>query len=110
CDALRPLRARAFRPLRLRGVRDGQAPGLRVAVGEGRRSAPASPQGESLAGGAVIGRREFLTAGAAAGAALALPRPAAGQAKPKVSVAYLTLGWAACEIVHKAALIGRHGW
>ena len=56
----------------------------------------------------MIGRREFLQAGAAAGAALALPRPGAGQAKPKVRFAYLQLGWAACEIIHKADLLGRH--
>jgi NitT/TauT family transport system substrate-binding protein len=58
----------------------------------------------------VIGRREFLQAGAAAGAALALPRPGAGQGKPRVRFAYLQLGWAACEIIHKADLLGRHGW
>jgi ABC-type nitrate/sulfonate/bicarbonate transport system substrate-binding protein len=58
----------------------------------------------------MIGRREILKAGAAAGAALALPRPGAGQPKPTVRLAYLQLGWAACEIIHQADLLGRHGW
>ncbi len=58
----------------------------------------------------MIGRREFLRAGAAAGAALALPRAGGGQGRPRVRFAYLQLGWAACEIIHKADLLGRHGW
>ncbi len=59
-------------------------------------------------------RREFLrTTGAAAGtlaAASALPRSAAAQAKGKVRFAYLQLGWAACEIIHKEDLLGKRGW
>ena len=63
-------------------------------------------------------RRDFLrTTGAAAGAlslgaaGSAWPRPAAAQgAKGKVRFAYLQLGWAACEIVHKEDLLGKRGW
>jgi ABC-type nitrate/sulfonate/bicarbonate transport system substrate-binding protein len=49
----------------------------------------------------------------AAGAALAgaLPaRRAIGQGKGKVRFAYLQLGWAACEIIHKEDLLGKRGW
>ncbi len=59
-------------------------------------------------------RRDFLRAGVAAGAALTAarfpPRPAAAQAKGKARFAYLQLGWAACEIIHKEDLLGKHGW
>jgi ABC-type nitrate/sulfonate/bicarbonate transport system substrate-binding protein len=57
-------------------------------------------------------RRTFLR-GAVAGtlAAGAWPRLAAAQgAKGKVRFAYLQLGWAACEIIHKEDLLGKHGW
>jgi ABC-type nitrate/sulfonate/bicarbonate transport system substrate-binding protein len=59
-------------------------------------------------------RRQFLRAAGAAGA-LAVggswPRPARAQSpKGKVRFAYLQLGWAACEIVHKEDLLGKRGW
>ncbi|MBI2468043.1 MAG: ABC transporter substrate-binding protein [Candidatus Rokubacteria bacterium] len=61
-----------------------------------------------------VTRREFLrTTGAAAGALAAgsaVPRRAAAQAKGKVRLAYLQLGWAATEIIHKEDLLGRRGW
>jgi ABC-type nitrate/sulfonate/bicarbonate transport system substrate-binding protein len=61
-----------------------------------------------------LSRRSFLrAAGAAAGAVAAggWPRPAAAQgAKGKVRFAYLQLGWAACEIIHKEDLLGKRGW
>ena len=60
-----------------------------------------------------VGRRDFLRAGVAAGAALAggLPaRPGGAQGKGKVRFAYLQLGWAACEIIHKEDLLGKRGW
>jgi ABC-type nitrate/sulfonate/bicarbonate transport system substrate-binding protein len=60
-------------------------------------------------------RRDFLrTAGVAASALAAgspWPRRASAQgAKGKVRFAYLQLGWAACEIVHKEDLLGKRGW
>src|SRR5262245_38711355 len=60
-----------------------------------------------------VRRRDFLRTGIAAGAALAggLPaRRAAAQGKGKVRFAYLQLGWAACEIIHKEDLLGKRGW
>jgi ABC-type nitrate/sulfonate/bicarbonate transport system substrate-binding protein len=61
-----------------------------------------------------VSRREFLrTTGAAAGAmtgAAAWPRLARAQGKGKVRFAYLQLGWAACEIIHKEDLLGKRGW
>ena len=62
-----------------------------------------------------LNRRDFLRAtGAAAGALAAgsaLPRAAFAQgAKGKVRFAYLQLGWAACEIIHKEDLLGKRGW
>ena len=60
-----------------------------------------------------LGRRDFLRAGVAASAALAggLPvRRALAQGKGKVRFAYLQLGWAACEIIHKEDLLGKRGW
>jgi ABC-type nitrate/sulfonate/bicarbonate transport system substrate-binding protein len=62
-----------------------------------------------------VNRREFLRAtGAAAGAlagASAWPRGAQAQGgKGKVRFAYLQLGWAACEIIHKEDLLGKRGW
>jgi len=62
-----------------------------------------------------VNRREFLRAtGAAAGAlagASAWPRGARAQGgKGKVRFAYLQLGWAACEIIHKEDLLGKRGW
>ncbi len=61
-----------------------------------------------------LSRRQFLrTTGAAAGAltaGAAWPRRAAAQGKGKVRFAYLQLGWAACEIIHKEDLLGKRGW
>jgi ABC-type nitrate/sulfonate/bicarbonate transport system substrate-binding protein len=58
-------------------------------------------------------RREFLkatgTAAALAAAGLA-PAVARAQGKGKVRLAYLQLGWAGTEIIHKEDLLGRHGW
>jgi ABC-type nitrate/sulfonate/bicarbonate transport system substrate-binding protein len=64
------------------------------------------------AGVAGVGRRQFLKLGAA-GAALAAagaPVVARAQGKGKVRLAYLQLGWAATEIIHKEDLLGKHGW
>jgi ABC-type nitrate/sulfonate/bicarbonate transport system substrate-binding protein len=60
-----------------------------------------------------VTRRGFLrTSGLAAGAAAAgWPGRAPAQGgKGKVRFAYLQLGWAACEIIHKEDLLGRRGW
>ncbi len=59
-----------------------------------------------------IGRREFLKAGAGAAAAAVIGAPAVlrAQAKGKVRLAYLQLGWAATEIIHKEDLLGKRGW
>jgi ABC-type nitrate/sulfonate/bicarbonate transport system substrate-binding protein len=66
-----------------------------------------------------VSRREFLHAAGVAGAAVgtagaaaaAWPRGAVAQGgKGKVRFAYLQLGWAACEIIHKEDLLGRRGW
>ena len=55
-------------------------------------------------------RRTLLRLGAAA-AALGAPRVARAQsAKGKVRFAYLQLGWAGPEIIHKEDLLGKHGW
>jgi ABC-type nitrate/sulfonate/bicarbonate transport system substrate-binding protein len=57
-------------------------------------------------------RRAFIrTTGAAVATAAAGPRRATAQAgKGKVRFAYLQLGWAACEIIHKEDLLGKRGW
>jgi ABC-type nitrate/sulfonate/bicarbonate transport system substrate-binding protein len=59
-----------------------------------------------------VGRREFLKAGAGAVAGLWLgaPRALSAQGKGKVRLAYLQLGWAATEIIHKEDLLGKRGW
>jgi sulfonate transport system substrate-binding protein len=58
-----------------------------------------------------IGRRAFLKAGAGAGAAwVGGPHILRAQAKGKVRLAYLQLGWAATEIIHKEDLLGKRGW
>jgi ABC-type nitrate/sulfonate/bicarbonate transport system substrate-binding protein len=55
-------------------------------------------------------RRDFLKLGAAA-ATVGAPRVVRAQtAKGKVRFAYLQLGWAGPEIIHKEDLLGRHGW
>ena len=60
----------------------------------------------------MIGRRGFVKGGAAAVAAAVLGAPAVlrAQGKGKVRLAYLQLGWAATEIIHKEDLLGRYGW
>jgi len=56
-------------------------------------------------------RRAFLKAGVTAGAVLAAPSLLHAQAaKGKVRFAYLQLGWAGPEIIHKEDLLGKHGW
>src|SRR5688572_30419907 len=56
-------------------------------------------------------RRGFLKAGAAAIAAAGGPAILHAQAaKGKVRLAYLQLGWAATEIIHKEDLLGKRGW
>src|SRR4029453_2709437 len=65
------------------------------------------------ADGRHVGRRDFLRTGVAAGAALAgglAARHGGAQGKGKVRFAYLQLGWAACEIIHKEDLLGKRGW
>jgi sulfonate transport system substrate-binding protein len=59
-----------------------------------------------------IGRRRFLTVGAGAAAALWAGAPGVlrAQGKGKVRLAYLQLGWAGTEIIHKEDLLGKHGW
>jgi ABC-type nitrate/sulfonate/bicarbonate transport system substrate-binding protein len=57
-----------------------------------------------------IRRREFLRTGAAAAALLAAPSVVRAQRKGKVRLAYLQLGWAATEIIHKEDLLGKRGW
>src|SRR5216117_1127222 len=56
-----------------------------------------------------VSRRAFLRAGAAAAAALG-PAPLSAQGKGRVRLAYLQLGWAATEIIHKEDLLGKQGW
>jgi ABC-type nitrate/sulfonate/bicarbonate transport system substrate-binding protein len=41
---------------------------------------------------------------------LGVPAVARAQAKGKVRLAYLQLGWAATEIIHKEDLLGKRGW
>jgi ABC-type nitrate/sulfonate/bicarbonate transport system substrate-binding protein len=59
----------------------------------------------------MIGRRAFL-GGATAAAVMGVGAPALvrAQGKGKVRLAYLQLGWAATEIIHKEDLLGKHGW
>lgn len=56
-----------------------------------------------------IPRRAFLRTTAMA-AALAAPGVLRAQGKGKVRLAYLQLGWAATEIIHKEDLLGKRGW
>jgi ABC-type nitrate/sulfonate/bicarbonate transport system substrate-binding protein len=62
----------------------------------------------------VIGRRHFLriAAGGATGIALGHPRVTRAQTnnKGRVRLAYLQLGWAGTEIIHKEDLLAKHGW
>ena len=56
-------------------------------------------------------RRDFLAGGAAGVAVLGAPAVLRAQAsKGKVRFAYLQLGWAGPEIIHKEDLLGKHGW
>lgn len=55
-------------------------------------------------------RRRFLQIGAGAMAWAGGPAIARGQGKGKVRLAYLQLGWAATEIIHKEDLLGKQGW
>jgi ABC-type nitrate/sulfonate/bicarbonate transport system substrate-binding protein len=58
-----------------------------------------------------IARRQFLKVGAGAAALWAsAPRPAFAQGKGKIRLAYLQLGWAGTEIIHKEDLLGKQGW
>ena len=61
-----------------------------------------------------IGRRQFLRGVIAGGGAAAIvsgcPRFARAQGKSKVRLAYLQLGWAGTEIIHKEDLLGKRGW
>jgi ABC-type nitrate/sulfonate/bicarbonate transport system substrate-binding protein len=59
-----------------------------------------------------VDRRQLLKlgAGAVGTVALGVPAIASAQTKGKVRLAYLQLGWAATEIIHKEDLLGKHGW
>jgi ABC-type nitrate/sulfonate/bicarbonate transport system substrate-binding protein len=57
-----------------------------------------------------VGRREFLGGAVAAGLLAGVPGVARGQGKGRVRLAYLQLGWAATEIIHKEDLLGKRGW
>jgi ABC-type nitrate/sulfonate/bicarbonate transport system substrate-binding protein len=56
-----------------------------------------------------LSRRRFLQVSAGAAAA-GVPRALRAQGKGKVRLAYLQLGWAATEIIHKEDLLGKRGW
>src|SRR5499426_3444025 len=59
----------------------------------------------------MVGRRRFLKLAAAGAAAwAAAPRVVRAQGKGKVKLAYLQLGWAATEIIHKEDLLAKRGW
>jgi len=60
----------------------------------------------------MLARREFLklAGGGAAVAVTGVPAVLRAQGKGKVRLAYLQLGWAATEIIHKEDLLGRRGW
>jgi len=56
-------------------------------------------------------RRRFLELATGAAAAWSVaPSIARAQGKGKVRLAYLQLGWAGTEIIHKEDLLGKHGW
>ena len=57
----------------------------------------------------MIARRDFLK-GATAATLLGAPASARAQGKGKIRLAYLQLGWAGTEIIHKEDLLGKHGW
>jgi ABC-type nitrate/sulfonate/bicarbonate transport system substrate-binding protein len=58
----------------------------------------------------VIRRRFLELATGAAAAWSGAPSIARAQGKGKVRLAYLQLGWAGTEIIHKEDLLGKHGW
>jgi ABC-type nitrate/sulfonate/bicarbonate transport system substrate-binding protein len=58
----------------------------------------------------MIGRRRFLAVAAGVAAAVGAPAALRAQGKGKVRLAYLQLGWAATEIIHKEDLLGKQGW
>jgi sulfonate transport system substrate-binding protein len=59
----------------------------------------------------MVGRREFLKVAAATAAiGAAAPARLSAQSKGKVRLAYLQLGWAGTEIIHKEDLLAKHGW
>src|SRR6266850_2138905 len=57
-----------------------------------------------------LSRRTFVKTAVAAGAVLGAPAVVRAQGKGKVRLAYLQLGWAATEIIHKEDLLGKRGW
>src|SRR6266545_1535168 len=57
-----------------------------------------------------LSRRAFLKAGAIGAAVVGAPSGLRAQGKGKVRLAYLQLGWAATEIIHKEDLLGKRGW
>jgi sulfonate transport system substrate-binding protein len=62
----------------------------------------------------IVGRRQFLKrlAGGCGATAVVFghPRFARSQGQKKVRLAYLQLGWAGTEIIHKEDLLGKRGW
>ena len=58
----------------------------------------------------MIRRREFLKGSVAVAALLGTPAVPHAQGKGKVRLAYLQLGWAGTEIIHKEDLLGKRGW
>src|SRR5918994_7015881 len=57
-----------------------------------------------------LSRRQFVKAGAVGAGLLGSPAWLGAQGKGKVRLAYLQLGWAATEIIHKEDLLGKRGW
>ena len=58
----------------------------------------------------MISRRRFLGSSVATAAVLTAPGFVRAQDKGKVKLAYLQLGWAGTEIIHKEDLLGKRGW
>jgi ABC-type nitrate/sulfonate/bicarbonate transport system substrate-binding protein len=57
-----------------------------------------------------LSRRAFVAGAASAAALVRAPAVLRAQGKGKVRLAYLQLGWAATEIIHKEDLLGKRGW
>jgi ABC-type nitrate/sulfonate/bicarbonate transport system substrate-binding protein len=57
-----------------------------------------------------LARRSFLTGAATAAVTAGAPAILRAQPKGKVRLAYLQLGWAGTEIIHKEDLLGKYGW